>query len=57
MKDGLDEVVVHDLGAPLDQPLLDVEDGQVTDVLLRVDQGLQDPEEQGPRQLQVIFLQ
>jgi hypothetical protein len=29
----------------------------VTDVLLRVDQGLQDPEEQGPRQLQVIFLQ
>ena len=56
MKDGFDEVVVHDLGAPLDQPLLDVEDGQVTDVLLRVDQGLQDPEEQGPRQLQVIFL-
>ena len=47
VEEGLYEVVVDDLGLPLDQPLLQVERRQVPDLLGLVEQRLHDAEEEG----------
>ena len=58
MKDGLDEVLVHDLGPALKQPLLEVEDGELLHLLALVVEGLHDAEEERPAaaHLQVVLL-
>ena len=59
VEEGLDEVVVDDLGLPLEQPLLQVERGQVPDLVRLVQQCLHDLEEEcaPATHLEVVLLE
>lgn len=59
MKDALDEVLIHDFGLPLEQALLEVECGQVANLVRLIEQCMHDSKEEraSAGHLEVVLLQ
>jgi hypothetical protein len=55
-EEGLGQVAVHDLGLPLEEPLLEEEGCHLPDLVVVVVQRLKDPEEEQAVDLQVVLL-
>lgn len=57
VEDTLDEMLLDHGGLPVEEPLGDVEEGQLSEILIIVAGQLEDAEEESPADLEVVLLQ